>query len=82
MFFFFFQKASKTLREFSEAEILQITQLFQEFKDATNPIYSIMKKLDVKHPRNHIIDKILELGLIKDRNELRNKNPKNSNKCI
>lgn len=80
--FFFFQKASKTIREFSEAEIVQITQLFQEFKDASNPIHLIIKKLDVKRPRNHIIDKMLELGLIQDRNELRKKKHKNSNKCI
>lgn len=58
-----------------------MTQLYQEFKDAINPIQLIMNKLDVKRPRNHILDKMLELGLIKDRNELRNKKPKNSNKC-
>lgn len=74
------RKASKVIREFSEAEIVQITQLFQEFKDATNPINLIMKKLEVKRPRNHIIDKMLELDLIKDRNELRKKKPnKNQN---
>ncbi|XP_015364645.1 PREDICTED: protein timeless homolog [Diuraphis noxia] len=74
------RKPSKIIREFSEAEIIQITQLFQEFKDASNPMHLIMKKLDVKRPRNHIIDKMLELGLIRDRNELRKKNSKNSNK--
>uniref|UniRef100_A0A2S2NUZ1 Protein timeless n=1 Tax=Schizaphis graminum TaxID=13262 RepID=A0A2S2NUZ1_SCHGA len=76
------KKAKKIIREFSEAEIVQITQLFQEFKDATYPINLIMKKLDVKRPRNHIIDKMLELGLIRDRKELMNKKPKNSNKSI
>jgi len=78
---FYFQKAPKIIREFSEAEIVQMTQLFQEFKDASNPIHLIMNKLDVKRPRNHIIDKMLELGLAKDRDELRKKKPKNSNKC-
>lgn len=74
------RKAPKIIREFSEAEIVQMTQLFQEFKDASNPIHLIMNKLDVKRPRNHIIDKMLELGLVKDRDELRKKKPKNSNK--
>uniref|UniRef100_A0A2H8TU68 Protein timeless n=1 Tax=Melanaphis sacchari TaxID=742174 RepID=A0A2H8TU68_9HEMI len=76
------KKAKKKIREFSEAEIVQITQLFHEFKDATYPMHSIMNKLDVKHPRNHIIDKILELGLITDRQELIKRKPKNSNKSI
>lgn len=69
------------VREFSEAEIVQITQIFQEFKDATCPINLIMNKLDVKRPKNHIIDKMLELGLIRDRKELIKKKSKNSNKC-
>jgi len=55
--------------------------LFQEFKDASYPIRLIMDKLDVKRQRNHIIDKMLELGLITDRKELRKKKSKNSNKC-
>jgi len=69
------------VREFSEAEIVQINQIFQEFKDATCPINSIMNKLDVKRPKNQIIDKMLELGLIRDRKELLKKKSKNSNKC-
>ncbi|XP_050054655.1 protein timeless homolog isoform X3 [Aphis gossypii] len=76
------RKTKRMVREFSEAEIVQITQIFQEFKDATCPINSIMNKLDVKRPKNHIIDKILELGLIRDRKELLKKKSKDSNKSI
>ncbi|KAF0730149.1 protein timeless, partial [Aphis craccivora] len=76
------RKTKRMVREFSEAEIVQITQIFQKFKDATVPINLIMNKLDVKHPKNHIIDKMLELGLIRDRKELIKKKSKNSNKSI
>jgi len=40
-----------------------------------------MDKLDVKRPKKHVIAKILELGLVRDRKELRKKRSKNSNKC-
>ncbi|VVC29572.1 Hypothetical protein CINCED_3A024542 [Cinara cedri] len=68
-------------REFSEAEIVQITQLFQEFRETNNPISFIMEKLDVLRPKKLIIDKIVELGLVRDRKELWKKNSKKANKC-
>lgn len=40
-----------------------------------------MEKLDVKRPKKHIIDKIVELRLVEDRKELRKKKTKNANKC-
>lgn len=38
-----------------------------------------MDKLDVKRPKKHIIDKILELGLVGNRKELGKKKSKKSN---
>lgn len=52
-----------------------------EFREASDPIHFIMNKLDVKRPKKHIIDKILELGLVKDRKELKKKKSKNTNIC-
>lgn len=40
-----------------------------------------MDKLTVKRPKKYIIDKILELGLVQDRKELREKKSRNANKC-
>lgn len=40
-----------------------------------------MDKLAVKRPKKHILNKILELGLIQDRKELRKKKSRNANKC-
>lgn len=76
-----FQKKKILNREFSEAEIVQITQLVQEFRETSNPMSFIMEKLNVKRPKKHIIDKIVELGLVGDRKELRKKKTKNANKC-
>lgn len=75
------QKRTKPSIEFSEAEIVQITQLVHEFREANDPLRLIMDKLTVKRPKKHIIDKILELGLIQDRKELRKKKSRNANKC-
>lgn len=67
-------------KEFSEVEIAQISQLVEVYREASNPMSFIMEKLDVKRPKKHIVDKILELGLVKDRKELRKKRYKNTNK--
>lgn len=75
------QKKKTSSREFSEAEIVQITQLVIEFREASNPIRFIMDKLDVKRPKKHIIDKILELGLVGDKKELKRKISKNTKTC-
>jgi len=40
-----------------------------------------MENLDVKRPKKHIIDKIVELGLVRNRKELRKKRSKNINNC-
>lgn len=76
----FSQKHKRPVKEFSEAEIVQITQLVKESKETNDPIGFIMDKLEVKHPKKHIINKILELGLATDSKELRKKRSKNSNK--
>ncbi|XP_050538805.1 protein timeless homolog [Daktulosphaira vitifoliae] len=73
-------KKLKPSREFSEAEIVQITQLVYEFKEAADPIGHIINKLEVKRSKKIIINKILELGLVRDRKELRKKRGKTSNK--
>lgn len=80
-FSFCHQKINKPNREFSEAEIVQITQLVQEFREAIDPIRCIMEKLEVKRPKKHIIDKIVELGLVGDRKELRKKRSKKTANC-
>lgn len=67
--------------EFSEAEIVQITQLVGEFRESAHPIRFIMDRLDVKRQRKLIINKILELGLVGDQKELQRKKSKNLKKC-
>lgn len=51
-----------------------------EFRESNEPMRFIMDKLDVRRPKKHIINKILELGLVSDRKELRKKKSKNTNK--
>ncbi|XP_065210655.1 protein timeless homolog [Planococcus citri] len=72
--------SSRPPREFSEAEVAQITQLFNEFREAYDVIGCIMERLDIQRPKKRIVDKILELGLVQDRRELRKKKTTTSNK--
>nr|XP_022919507.1 protein timeless homolog [Onthophagus taurus] len=60
-------------KQWSEEEEIQLRELFQEFKDTNDPVDSIVEGLDVKRSKPKVIEKILELGLVQDRKELRKK---------
>ncbi|XP_049842526.1 protein timeless homolog [Schistocerca gregaria] len=70
--------SSRPPKEWSEAEEAQLRQLFEEFKDAMDPLDCILARLDVKRPKNRVKDKIVELGLVADRKELRKKRARKS----
>lgn len=60
-------------RVWAEEEIDQLRNLFEEYKDAMDPINRILDHLTVKRPKARVIDKIMELGLCDDKKKLKKK---------
>ncbi|XP_060524214.1 protein timeless homolog isoform X2 [Cylas formicarius] len=50
-----------------------LRKLYEEFKDFDDPLESVMQRLEVPRPKNRIIEKLLVMGLIQDRKEVRKK---------
>ena len=46
-------------REWGEEEIVQLTKLYEEFKDAIDPANRILENLTVKRPKKRVVDKIM-----------------------
>ncbi|KAK3920837.1 Protein timeless-like protein [Frankliniella fusca] len=66
----------KPPKEWGEEEINQLQELFDQFRDSGNTLDDILTRLTVKRPKIRVIDKIVELGLVNDRKELRKKGGK------
>ncbi|XP_012062583.1 PREDICTED: protein timeless homolog [Atta cephalotes] len=66
-------------KEWSEEEIAQLTELWTQFKDDDDPVDLIFTDLRIKRPKPKIKEKLLELGLVQDRKELRKKRSRKSN---
>ncbi|XP_018314888.1 LOW QUALITY PROTEIN: protein timeless homolog [Mycetomoellerius zeteki] len=66
-------------KEWSEEEIAQLTELWTQFKDDDDPVDLIFNELRIKRPKPKIKEKLLELGLVQDRKELRKKRSRKSN---
>ncbi|XP_029034529.1 protein timeless homolog isoform X2 [Osmia bicornis bicornis] len=65
--------------EWSEDEITQLTELWEQLKDDEDPVELIFNGLTIKRPKPKIKEKLLELGLATDRKELRKKRSRKSN---
>ncbi|XP_048261586.1 protein timeless homolog isoform X2 [Bombus terrestris] len=79
---------SKTIRNevqkrlpkvWSEDEISQLTELWEQLKQDDDPVDLIFNGLTIKRPKPKIKEKLLELGLATDRKELRKKRSRKSN---
>ncbi|XP_025075247.1 protein timeless homolog [Pogonomyrmex barbatus] len=66
-------------KEWSEEEISQLTELWTQLKDDDDPVDLIFTGLRIKRPKPKIKEKLLELGLARDRKELRKKRARKSN---
>ncbi|CAL1528355.1 unnamed protein product, partial [Lymnaea stagnalis] len=60
-------------KNWTEEEVDSLRALFQEHKDSNYPISDIMKSSTLDKSRKSVIDKILELNLVDDKNELMKK---------
>lgn len=65
-----------TSRVWTEDEEQELRMLFEENTGALDVVGRIMDNMIVRKPKHRIIEKILELGLVSDRKELRKKRPK------
>ena len=66
-------RAPKTWTEEEEGEL---KMLFEDNRDAMDIVGRIMDHMILKRPKQRVIEKILELGLVSDRKELRKKKTK------
>ncbi|KAJ0178758.1 hypothetical protein K1T71_005533 [Dendrolimus kikuchii] len=66
-------------KEFTEEEDQALKKLWDEFKDTVDPMSIIIPRMPHKRPKRSYIDRLLELGIIKDRKECRKKRQKKSN---
>ncbi|XP_042877504.1 protein timeless homolog [Penaeus japonicus] len=66
----------KPAKVWSEVEEHELRMLFEEYKDAMDIVGRIMDNMIMKRPKHRVVDKILELGLVEDKKELRKKRPK------
>ncbi|KAJ3665891.1 hypothetical protein Zmor_001356 [Zophobas morio] len=62
-------------------EETQLRELYQQFRDAADPLGCIMARLNVERSKPKIVQKLLELGLIQDRAEVRKKRTKSTKVC-
>ncbi|XP_066948216.1 protein timeless homolog [Macrobrachium rosenbergii] len=67
-------------RIWTEEEEGELRMLFEENKDAMDIVGRIMDHMVLRRPKPRVIEKILELGLVSDRKELRKKRVKTAKK--
>ena len=60
-------------RIWADEEIAELRKLYEEYKDAMDPINRILDHLTVKRPKARVIEKILDLGLCDDKKKLKKK---------
>nr|CAI5869091.1 unnamed protein product [Callosobruchus analis] len=65
-------------KEWGADEEENLRELWEEFKDAIDPMGCIMSRLEVNRPKNRVIEKMLVMGLIQDKKEVRKKRAKSS----
>ncbi|XP_063824228.1 protein timeless homolog isoform X1 [Ostrinia nubilalis] len=69
----------RTPKEFSEEEDQMLTEIWQQCKDTSDPMSVIMARMPRKRQKRSYVDRLLELGIIKDKNECRKKRQRKSN---
>ncbi|CAH1993708.1 unnamed protein product [Acanthoscelides obtectus] len=69
---------SKAPKEWGSDEEEHLRELWEEFKDAIDPMGCIMARLEINRPKNRVVEKMLVMGLIQDKKEVRKKRVKSS----
>ncbi|KRT83701.1 hypothetical protein AMK59_3626, partial [Oryctes borbonicus] len=64
---------TRPAKHWSEQEEIQLRELYEQFKGAMDPLGCIIDRLEVKRPKNRVVEKLLVMGLVQDKKELRKK---------
>ncbi|XP_048237661.1 protein timeless homolog isoform X2 [Haliotis rufescens] len=64
-----------------EEEELQLTDLYHQFKDSSDPLGNILSNLTNKRSKAKVIEKLINLSLVNDRKELYKKRKRKSGKA-
>ncbi|XP_067687307.1 protein timeless homolog [Haliotis asinina] len=64
-----------------EEEELQLTDLYHQFKDSSDPLGNILSNLTNKRSKAKVIEKLINLSLVNDRKELYKKRKRKSDKA-
>lgn len=70
------KSAQKRNQPWTEDEEKELKELYELFKNSDDPLGSIMANLSIDRPKNRIIEKLLVMGVIIDKSELRKKRKK------
>ncbi|KAF2880546.1 hypothetical protein ILUMI_25626 [Ignelater luminosus] len=65
-------------REWGEDEEVQLRELYELCKDEMDPLGCIEARLNIRRPKKKIVGKLLEMGLIQDKKEVRKKRTRKS----
>lgn len=72
------KSTQKRNHTWTAAEETELRELFETFRNTDDPLESIMANLSINKPKNRIVEKLLVMGLISDRSEIRKKRKKKS----
>lgn len=64
----------------TEDEESHLQELFEQYRESDDPLGNIMNNLDVPRPKNRIVDKLLVMGVIQDKKEVRKKRARKGGK--
>ncbi|XP_037703014.1 protein timeless homolog isoform X2 [Choloepus didactylus] len=71
-----FQRKGTSVVLWTEDQELELQRLFEEFRDSDDVMSHIMKNITAKRSRSRVVDKLLALGLVAERQELYKKRRK------
>lgn len=66
-------KSVQLKRDWTEEEISNLLQLYEKYKDSIDIVGLISQNLSNKIPKSRIVEKLLELGVVQNKNQLRRK---------
>ncbi|XP_077562268.1 circadian regulator timeout [Haemaphysalis longicornis] len=68
-----FKKTASAKCPWTGEDVIELQELFEKYQDSSDIMGQIMEHMSRKRPRHRIVDKLLELGLVRSRLELRKK---------
>ncbi|GAB6032071.1 hypothetical protein CHUAL_010437, partial [Chamberlinius hualienensis] len=67
------QVSTRKVSEWQEEELNELRQLYERFQEADDVVARIVDNLSVKRPKVRVIDKLVEIGVVSDKSQLKKK---------